>query len=124
MNDAGSSREVGVAGDGEADRERGGREVGGAADEFFEHTRAAGRELAAAAGAAAKIAKATRERVDLDRRVREHPAQTLLIAAGAGYLAGGGFFTPFTGTMLRVGTRLWLVPALRSTLFNRQENDR
>lgn len=52
------------------------------------------------------------ERLDLPRQMREHPYRTLAIAAGVGYVLGGGLFTPLTATLVRVGARAALVPML------------
>ena len=94
---------------------------GDSAEEIVRRARAVGAEVTGLVDAVSQVAGVARSAIDLDRRMREKPAQTLLIAAGVGYIAGGGFFTPFTRTMLRVGTRFWLLPALRNTILNRQE---
>lgn len=91
------------------------------AEQVLRHARSISEEVAGLVGALAGMAQSARGRVDLDRRMRESPAKTLLTAAAVGYVAGGGFFTPFTGRLLRVGARLWLVPALKRQLMNRQE---
>ena len=55
------------------------------------------------------------ERLDLPRQMRDHPYRTLAMAAGIGYVIGGGLFTPLTPTLVRVGARAALVP-MRGTL--------
>jgi hypothetical protein len=92
---------------------RGPAELGDAAEQALRHLRALAEDAGALRDTLSSMASIVEERVDLDRRMRETPARTLLIAAGIGYVAGGGLFTPTTGTLLRLGTRFWLMPALR-----------
>jgi len=47
-------------------------------------------------------------RDDLFGQIRRHPAQSLLVAVGAGYLAGGGLGTILTARLLAFGARLAL----------------
>ena len=54
---------------------------------------------------------------DLPRRVREHPYQTLLVAAGVGYLLGGGLFTRLTLNVFKLGARVAAIPIVRAELF-------
>lgn len=61
------------------------------------------------------------ERVDIGRQVQEHPYRTLAVAAGVGYVLGGGLFTPLTGALVRVGMRAMLLPMLQSTLQGMSE---
>jgi len=49
-----------------------------------------------------------RWREDLFGQVARHPAQSLLVAVGAGYLAGGGLGTILTARLLAFGARLAL----------------
>lgn len=56
------------------------------------------------------------ERLDLARQVQEHPYRTLAIAAGIGYVLGGGLFTPLTGLLVRIGTRAMMLPLLHGAL--------
>ncbi len=93
----------------------------GAAEELLRRARTIRAEIAGIGSVLGAIARSTRERVDVSRRVRERPARTLLTAAAAGYVAGGGFFTPTTGTLVRVGFRLWLIPLLRRQLLHSRE---
>jgi hypothetical protein len=66
-----------------------------------------------------------RERMDgwretLRRETNEHPGRTTAIALGAGYLLGGGLFSPLTGRLVAVATkmafRLALVPFISHSL--------
>lgn len=47
-------------------------------------------------------------REDLYGQINRHPAQSLLVAVGAGYLAGGGLGTILTARLLAFGARLAL----------------
>jgi len=53
---------------------------------------------------------------DLSARVREHPYQSLLIAAGVGYVLGGGLFTRLTLNVLRTGLRVAAIPVIQGEL--------
>lgn len=54
----------------------------------------------------------------LSERAMAHPYQTLLIAAGVGYVLGGGLFTRFTMTLLRTGARMGALPLVRRALLD------
>jgi len=56
------------------------------------------------------------ERIDLRREMEEHPYRTLGIAAGIGYVLGGGLFTGFTRRMVGLGARVLLLPLAQATL--------
>lgn len=58
------------------------------------------------------------ERLDVARQLQEHPYRTLAIAAGVGYVLGGGLFTPLTGTLVRMGSRAMLLPMMQAALQN------
>lgn len=90
------------------------------AEKVLRHARGISEELSGMRDAVGGIVRTAKEKIDLDRRMREEPAKTMLIAAGLGYIAGGGFFTPFTGRMLRVGARLWLLPAIKNQLLEQE----
>lgn len=53
---------------------------------------------------------------DIRREVELHPYRSLLIAAGVGYVLGGGLFTPLTRTALRIGLRVAVVPLLNGQI--------
>lgn len=55
-------------------------------------------------------------RVDLQRQLEENPYRTLAIAAGVGYVLGGGLFTGFTRRALGIGARILLLPFAQATL--------
>jgi len=58
---------------------------------------------------------------DVRERVQERPVKTLALAVGAGYIVGGGLFTPLTGrifyTGLRIALRLAALPLVREELM-------
>lgn len=61
-----------------------------------------------------------RWRGELFKQVRRRPAQTLLVVAGTGYLAGGGLGTILTARLLSLGARmamrLAILPILASEI--------
>lgn len=59
-------------------------------------------------------------RLDLSRELQDHPYRTLALAAAAGYVLGGGLFTPLTGHALRVGLRLALLPMAQAAFLGGQ----
>jgi hypothetical protein len=58
---------------------------------------------------------------DVRDRVQRQPVKTLALAVGAGYVVGGGLFTPLTGrlfyTGLRIALRLAALPLVREELM-------
>jgi hypothetical protein len=96
--------------------------IGEQAEEVVRRARAVGEELGGLASAIGGVATAVQSKLDVERRLKEEPLKTLLIAAGVGYLAGGGVFTSTTARLLRVGARLWLIPAINRKLVNRSTN--
>jgi hypothetical protein len=52
----------------------------------------------------------------LVRRVQERPYAVLALAAMAGYVAGGGLFSPFTRPLARAALGALLVPGVRDRL--------
>lgn len=59
--------------------------------------------------------------LDLSERVRRQPYQSLLIAAGIGYVLGGGLFTRFTMNAVRMGMRLATLPMIQQELLGAAE---
>ena len=55
--------------------------------------------------------------LDLPGRMSRHPYQTMLIAAGVGYILGGGLFTRLTANVFRVGMRLGALPVVQRQLL-------
>lgn len=85
-------------------------------DRVLRQTRAVSEDVRELAGEIAGAAREISGRLDLARSVREHPFRSVLVAAGVGYVLGGGLFTPLTGSILRVGTRAMLIPLLKGQL--------
>jgi ElaB/YqjD/DUF883 family membrane-anchored ribosome-binding protein len=58
---------------------------------------------------------------DVRQRVDEHPWRMLGLAAGAGFILGGGLFTALTGRLLlgglRIGLRVAALPLVREELL-------
>ena len=53
----------------------------------------------------------------LSNSIQRHPYQSLLVAAGVGYVLGGGLFTRLTMRMLRVGIRMGALPIVQRGLL-------
>ncbi|RKH58595.1 hypothetical protein [Corallococcus aberystwythensis] len=60
--------------------------------------------------------------LDLKGRVERNPYGTLAIAAGVGYVLGGGLFTPLTGRILKLGVRLAALPFVKDELLGMAES--
>lgn len=58
----------------------------------------------------------------LSGHVRRHPYRAVLIAAGVGYVLGGGLFTRLSFNMIRLGLRVGALPLLRRELFDAAES--
>lgn len=56
----------------------------------------------------------------LARQTKEHPVRSVAFALGAGYVLGGGLFSPLTarlaGAAARIGLRLALVPFMTQSI--------
>ena len=59
--------------------------------------------------------------VDLKGRVERHPYGMVAAALGAGYVLGGGLFTPTTARLFRMGLKLAAVPMVRDELLTLAE---
>ncbi len=82
------------------------QETNGRAERILDASRTvgdSGRRLADELVAAAKG-------LDMSGQVQAHPLRTVAVAAGVGYLLGGGLFSPLTGRLLRIGLRALVVP--------------
>ncbi|MDP2307941.1 MAG: hypothetical protein Q8P18_18085 [Pseudomonadota bacterium] len=55
--------------------------------------------------------------LDLQGRVSRNPYQTLLIAAGVGYILGGGLFSRLTVNVLRMGVKVAGLPMVQRQLL-------
>lgn len=62
------------------------------------------------------------EKIQLQQRVETHPWRTLGVALAAGYVVGGGLFSPLTarllGLGLRIGLRAAALPMIRQELYS------
>jgi hypothetical protein len=54
--------------------------------------------------------------LDVARQLEEHPYRTLAVAAGVGYVLGGGLFTSLTASLVRVGVRAALLPMVQHAI--------
>jgi hypothetical protein len=59
--------------------------------------------------------------LDLKGRVDRHPYGTLAMAAGIGYVLGGGLFTPLTARVVRLAARLAALPFVKDELLGMAE---
>jgi hypothetical protein len=61
-----------------------------------------------------------KERFDIDGRVKRNPYGMVAAAVGVGYVLGGGFFSPLTARLfrlgLRMGIRLAAIPFLENEI--------
>ena len=60
--------------------------------------------------------------LDLDGRIQRNPYGVLAVAAGIGYLLGGGLFTPLTGRIVHLGIRLAALPFVKGELLSMAES--
>lgn len=63
-----------------------------------------------------------KEKVDLRRRMEEHPYAMLGAAAAVGYILGGGLLTSMTGTLIRLGLKVAALPLIKQELWNLAES--
>jgi hypothetical protein len=58
----------------------------------------------------------------LSRQTKEHPVRSVAFALGAGYVLGGGLFSPLTarivGAAVRIGLRLAFVPLVTQSIVS------
>jgi hypothetical protein len=54
--------------------------------------------------------------LDLNGRVHRSPIASVLVAAGIGYVLGGGLFSPLTKKALKIGVRLAVIPFVKGQL--------
>ena len=60
--------------------------------------------------------------LDIVGHILRHPCQSLLIAAGVGYVLGGGLFTRLTFNVLRVAVRVGALPVVQRELLSMAES--
>ena len=82
-------------------------QLGSSAQQFFTDARGAVHDLGAG--------------LDLKGRVQRNPYGMVAAALGAGYVLGGGLFTPLTARMLRMGVRLAMLPFVKDELMGMAE---
>ncbi len=56
--------------------------------------------------------------VGLTEKVTQAPYAMVAAALGAGYVVGGGLFTPTTSRLIRLGMKLAAIPAVRDRLLD------
>lgn len=88
----------------------------GRAERVIRQSRALGDDVRELAGELSEAAREIRSRFDLSDTIRQHPIRTVLVAAGVGYVLGGGLFTPFTGRLIRLGARAMFVPIVKNQI--------
>jgi hypothetical protein len=88
----------------------------GRAERVVQQSRALGDDVRGLASEIAGAAHDIKGKVDISSAVQTHPFRSIFIAAGVGYLVGGGLFTPMTGRLLRVGLRAMLVPMIKNQM--------
>ena len=66
--------------------------------------------------AVGKQAHTINQSIDLSGRVQRNPLAMVAVAAGVGYVLGGGLFSPMTGRLLKLGLRLAVIPLVKSQL--------
>ncbi len=80
------------------------------------HASKAFEEAKAFSDAVSSSATTFSKAVDLRGRVQRNPIAMVCVAAGVGYLLGGGLFSPTTARLLKVGMRLAIIPFVKSQL--------
>lgn len=85
-------------------------------DEVLKHSRALKSEASGLYSELHAAAEQMGRSLDIKGRMERNPYQTMAVAAGVGYLLGGGLFSNFTGKMLRLSTRMVLLPFLKNQL--------
>lgn len=91
-------------------------EENGRAERVVQKTRVVGEDVRELAGELREAAREVKAKLDLSQSIRDHPIRAVLLAAGVGYVLGGGFFTPLTGRILKLGTRALLVPIVKDQI--------
>ncbi len=80
------------------------------------HASKAFEEAKAFTDAFASTATSFSQAIDLRGRVQKNPIATVCVAAGIGYVLGGGLFSPTTARLLKVGLRLAVIPFVKNQL--------
>jgi hypothetical protein len=88
----------------------------GRAERVIRTSRALGEDVRVLKDELGAAAQELREKMDFSETVQAHPFRAVLIAAGVGYVLGGGLFSPLTGRLVAVGARAVLLPMLAKQL--------
>ena len=80
------------------------------------HASKAFEEAKAFSDAVSSTATNFSQAVDLRGRVNRNPIAMICVAAGVGYVLGGGLFSPTTSRLLKLGMRLAIIPFVKSQL--------
>lgn len=80
-----------------------------------------GEQVAALAHDANSALNGVSDALGLTERVEKNPYGMLAAALGAGYVVGGGLFTPTTARLLRIGLKLASVPVVKERLLDLAE---
>jgi hypothetical protein len=84
----------------------------------MDHGRRMVEEARAFKEAFANQAESFTKSIDLRGRVDRNPIGMIALAAGVGYVLGGGLFSPATGKLIKIGMRVALLPLLKTQLSN------
>ena len=84
----------------------------------FDHGKRMVEEARAFKDALSSQAESLGRSIDLRGRVQRNPIGMVALAAGVGYVLGGGLFSPLTGKLVRIGLRVALIPLVKSQLNN------
>jgi hypothetical protein len=88
----------------------------GRAERVLRQSRALGEDVRGLKRELQDAARDIRGRFDVSRMVQEHPFRAVCIAAGVGYVLGGGLFSPLTARLLGLGAKAMLVPLAKNQL--------
>lgn len=86
----------------------------GKAERLLNHSRVLRSDMQNLMDDVAEVGRDIRRKTDFSEAIQKHPIRSVCIAAGVGYLLGGGLFSPLTGRLLKVGGRAMLLPILRN----------
>jgi hypothetical protein len=82
----------------------------------MEHAARAVAEAQAFGRSVSEASSRLQSTLDLNGRVHRSPIASVLVAAGIGYVLGGGLFSPLTKRALKIAMRLAVVPLVKGQL--------